>query len=456
MPFLPKFFKDDEEENQNQSNISGTSTSFDLPGANQASNTPKAPKKSGSWTNLNQYLDSNKEQAGAMADKVSSGIDSVANQASSKIEQVKSSAPGAIEQLSADKIRTDYLDRAQQLDDAQKNQYNTLKSTGGYSGPSDIYQIDGFTDAQSLTSKADQQLKQSKTEGGRQELLKETYKRPTYTQGQSTLDNLLVQNDPNSRVKFNEVQNKWSGLNEFLGTAQNDISSTIQDNISKAYQNKSLLPNVEQTYVDEFLNPIQQRATEANIINPELIQNILNDTKDETLSEDTLAKLGLATGSKIYDLDLSSYVTPDYTLANADNMATAEERGKYLALMKLIGADASAIKETGKSFDPVTFDSAKFNADLASKDAEFKNAYENQTGTVLNTSYLLNPNVQGGYDSYIPGGLTDNRNLSVVRIEFDGAHYFSKPINKQLQQVKLMVQVEVRFTVTQNKLFVSH
>lgn len=374
MPFLPKSLAQLDEEKkklQQSNNISGTSNTFDIPGANQSSTAPKAEKKSGSWTNLNQYLSANKEQAGAMADKVVGDIDSTAMSADQKLNQVKASAPGQVQALSAQGLKTDYLDKADQLNDDQKSAYNSFKSTGGYSGPSSIYDVSGYSDAENFTKQADQKLKQAQSEGGRQALLKDAYKRPTYSQGQSQLDNLLVQNDAGSKTKFNDVQSKWSNLNSMLDGTTSDVNSKISSNLATAQANKGLFAGAEEEYANEFLNPIKQRASDFNAALPGKITSVTSDLSDDVLSEDTLAQLGLSEGQNLYDSVLSNYLKTDATQANANNMATAQERAKYAALMNLIGKDATDITADGKAINPISFDKTKFDKDVAAKSTEY-------------------------------------------------------------------------------------
>lgn len=405
MPFLPKSLAQLDEEKkklQQSNNISGTSNTFDIPGANQSATAPKAEKKSGSWTNLNQYLSANKEQAGMMADKVVGDIDSTAMSADQKLNQIKAATPGQTQALSVQSLKDDYLSKADQLNDDQKTAYNTFKTTGGYSGPSSIYDVSGYTDAESTTKQADQKLKQSQSEGGRQALLKDAYKRPTYTQGQSQLDNLLVQNDAGSKTKFNEVQSKWSNLTSMLEGTTSDVNARIASNQATAQSNKGLFAGAEEAYANEFLNPIKQRATDFNKTIPAKITSVSSDLSDDVLSADTLAQLGLSEGQNLFNTNLSNYLKTDATQASANNMATAQERAKYAALMSLIGKDATDITSDGKAITPITFDKDRFMSDVKAQQDAF-NTEAAQTRAGGQGNYLLDPInwIEGNYDSTV-------------------------------------------------------
>lgn len=414
MPFLPKFpYNQDEEQQKSAANISGSSTSFDLPGSGQVASVPKGEKKSGSWTNLNQYLNANKEQAGDMASKVTGDIDVSATDASNKINEIKAKTPDLVQGLSAEDIRNNYLNKADQLDDGQKVQYAGYKTNGGYTGPQSIYDVDGFNDAESVTSKADQKLKQSQTESGRQELLKDAYKRPTYTQGQSVLDNLLVQNDSAAKDQFNSVNQKWAGLTDLLNSARTDIDSRINENKSNSLQNKSLLPSVELSFVSDFMNPINERAQQFNSDSTKSINSVSKDLSDDKLATDTLAKLGLNEGQNLYDLNLNNYIKYDATQANANNVATANEKAKYAALMKLIGGDANQLTPDEQSINPISFDKVRFDTDVAKKSQDWKDLYSKVNPENFDR-YLAANNIS---QAFMSGLSNEVRNSSLSDIE---------------------------------------
>lgn len=89
-----------------------------------------------------------------------------------------------------------------------------------------------------------------------------------------------------------------------------------------------------------MINPIQARATQATADNKALADRVLADAQDETLSDETMALLGLSEGQNTYGTNLSNYITPDYTQVGLNNAATADERAKYQALAAMIGDDS--------------------------------------------------------------------------------------------------------------------
>ncbi len=86
MPFILNQKDEDLNKQQAGQNISGSSVILD--GNNVSQNTPASAattaatqKSSGSFTNLQSYLDANKDQAAGMGQKVVDNLDSTANMA---------------------------------------------------------------------------------------------------------------------------------------------------------------------------------------------------------------------------------------------------------------------------------------------------------------------------------------------------------------------------------------
>lgn len=414
MPFLPQNPYDDEAEKKKQEgtgqNISGQSGTFALPGASQTANTPKAPQRSGSFANLNQYLDANKDNTNQMATSIAGSIDNTAQNAQSNIDAFKANAPTVINRVTNDDLKNNYYDNATSLNDVIKNQYKILKGTGGYTGPTDVSGVAGYEDAVSSANTATSKLAQTGTEAGRQELLKNQYSRPSYTQGQNVLDQALIQADPNAQQKITGVKDKWSALNGLLDKTVNNSGSLIQQNLQNVLDNKAAIDTSETDYLNSFINPITQRANDLKTNAPKIQASVRNDLTDRTVNQDTIDRLGLGNylNSSIYNLDLGSYLTDyDASGVNENVVATVDERNKYAALTSLLDRDPTQIQSAANPYSPTSFDETKFKADLASQSAEAA-ADKN----ILKREYLMNPNALGGYAATIPGALTQRRDIN--------------------------------------------
>lgn len=370
MPYFINPFDDENKKNEqsDQSNIiSGSSNTFsNQQSANQSP--VKSEKSSGAFTNLNKYLDANQEQAGEMGNKIVNSVESVASGAQNKING-----------LAQEKQNTTQVDTNKYLSDPTKNSdediqnYQQLRSNGGYSGPNDISGTTNYGEALKQTENAYQKVQNAGTEEGRIQLLQDEYKRPTYSRGSQVLDNLLLQGNEQSKNSLNDINQKYSGLKTQLETTATDVGNSINQSKLQALENKKLINTAEEETWNNLINPIQQRAVQYNADSKDLVNRIGQDLQDETLTDETLRLLGIKEGQKLYDMNLNSYVTPDLTEAGIDNVANADERAKYLALQRLIqDPSRTQITADGKAINPVTFNQAQFDKDFNAKDAEFK------------------------------------------------------------------------------------
>lgn len=401
MPFLQQQDEEELKKQQELQNISGQSTVL-----NSTSVNPKSQKESGSWTNLNQYLDANKESADQMGSKIAGDITEKATTAVDKSSKLQDIVP----EVKAYDPNQAY-NNVTSLSDSDKQAYQTAKQ--GYTGPKALNEVTGYDDTQKLATKAKEQVQNAGNELGQQQLLKETYARPSYSQGQNKLDQLLLQNSAGSKKGFEDLTQRFSGINSMLDDSFTNAGNKINSNISTSLANKQAINVGDAKAKSDLLNPIQARAAQMNQDNPALIAAFQNNSKNNSLSEAELQRLGLTSGQNIYDMDLSAYLNVDGSQVNADNVANSDERARYAALTALIDGQAGQdITANARQIDPVKFDKTRFEADRTAKDTEYKNAYDNQRGTFLNNSYLYNPNADGGYAAYIPGAYTDRRDLN--------------------------------------------
>lgn len=382
MPFLPtnNFLTDDEKKKQQEqssnfiSNDSSNTFTLGLPNGNNPSNRNQ-PKQSGSFVNLNKYLDANKEQASQMGSDIAGRVESKATTAQQNVNS-----------LASEKYNVGQVDTNKYLQDPVKNsdddikEYQALRSTGGYAGPDDISGTKNYQNAQKSVDEASGLVKNAGTEEGRIALLQDQYKRPSYTRGSQVLDQTLVQNNEDSKQKFNDVTNRFSNLNSLLDGTVRDVGNSINESKKQALTNKQLINSAEANSWNDLVNPIKARADEYNANNSALISRVNADVSDEILSEETLKLLGLSEGQKLYDMNLVNYLNSDTTQAGLDNVASAEERAKYLALQKLINDPTrTEITANGKAINPVGFDKARFDADNAAKLAELNRLFANKT-----------------------------------------------------------------------------
>lgn len=379
MPYAaPSILDEDKLKEQQQGgvNISGESASFStgVPGQESASSEKPAKGSGAKFANIQSYLEANKDQGNQMGQKIQSDVSQNADLATNQVNSLASKAPEvkAYDPSEAYKNVTT-------LSQEQKDAYNQNKA--GYKGPQSLDQVEGFGDTQKQVSKAYSQVQNAGTEEGQRALLKETYKRPSYTAGENALDQTIVQNAPNSKKGFEDLTQKYSGLSSMFDQTAQNLGGKVNQAVSQGLKNQQAIAQGEQAQMSGLLDPIKERARLANVNNRSAIDRITSDASDETLSDETLAALGLGEGTDLYDLNLQSYLTPDMTEVGINNAANADERQRYAALTALInGTAGNEITADGKNITPVRFDSENFQKarDVA------KGNYERQLQDYLN------------------------------------------------------------------------
>ena len=237
MPYINQ--TDDEELKKQQEAQSGTPTNISGQSAVLSTEAPSkmgGAKDSGSFTNLNQYLDANKENAGQMGTKIASDITNQGQATRTGIQDTSTE----FNQL-ADQGTLAGLDKAPeearnivnqaktgaknaQIDQNQMSRFGEI-ANATYKGPQDLTGTTKYANTAQQYEKAQQAAKNASSDEGRFSLLKDAYARPTYSQGQQNLDNLLLTG--NQGAKEN-IQSAATGLNDLSGMWSGAQSNATQ------------------------------------------------------------------------------------------------------------------------------------------------------------------------------------------------------------------------------------
>lgn len=369
MPFVP-MTKQQQEQDPNQAvNISGGGANF----ADVVPGQEKKEKSSGSYANLQKYIQANQPQAQQMGQNLSQNVESAGQQASQKVEQFGQQKPQV-----AEFDPNQYIQNAPQLSQEQKTQYQQTKATGGYTGPQQLEQAQGYTEAQKAAQEAANKAKMAGTESGQQELLKQTYARPDYTQGQVKLDQVLLGGNQQAKQSLGDLSQRYSGLYDLFNQKAEDVGTGINQATQQALKNREAVVLAEQKALQDLINPIESRVSQAMTERPQAQQRVFEDISDDLLFQDTLDRLGIGAGQSLYDLNLANYVTPNQTALTVNDLANQQERERYQALRDLFQNESmSQIGQSGQVTQPISFNKAAFEKDVQSKAAGYKSAYEN-------------------------------------------------------------------------------
>ena len=379
MPFVaPTNFDEDEKKKQQGGggavNVSGESSSFatNVPGQEAAGKSGSPQKSSGQYTNIQSYLDANKTQADQMGQKITDDVSTQADDAQSKINSYQG------QQIKAETYDpNEAIGRATDLQDAEKAKYKEVKQTGGYTGPQSVDQAQGYQETQTAAQKASQNIKNAGSEFGQQQLLKDTYSKPTYSAGQNKLDQVLLANSAGSKQNLQGLTQKYAGIDQALSGANQKVGDSINAANAQAQAQKQAFVSAEDQARNALLNPINKRVEEANLNNPALINRVTNDARDYNLSKETMDLLGLNEGTELYDSQIGNYLNLDGRAATYDNMANTDERKRYGALQSLFDDPSmQQITADGTAISPVSLDRERFDADT--KKAAGTSIYQNQ------------------------------------------------------------------------------
>lgn len=309
MAYLPfDFNKKKEEENQNTNQVPvvpGSETtqtqSYDKSGPN------RGPSKSGRFENLQSYLTAN--QGSGLGQKIGSKISDTGTEAKNAISNTETQFKTQVDAGSLPNYQTaksDYqniLGKAQTagqtLTDNDKTRFSELFNNQ-YKGPKAVVDTELYNPTQEKVQKAQDLYKNSESDAGRFALLENYFSKPTYTQGQKSLDNLILTGQENKDV-INQARDSLKDVgNQFNSSleASNKYAADREKESSELGQQiRSEIP----TYRDNALSTTQQRVNQVKSGWDNKINSVRNEIKaweadpqfSVALSNDALGMLGL-------------------------------------------------------------------------------------------------------------------------------------------------------------------
>jgi len=403
MAILNKFKKTDSQEqvntpsNQSGFNLSGQSA-YSAPSSGQ--DNPTAPTSSGRFTNLQNYLKANegfKKEEGGLAGGIYSNIadkaqkvESSSTQAADTVKQQQDANRVQYDQNIVDQIKTNPYEYITTLPyqnttgPAQSGEGLQLggsppPSSGGfasndpqdkvvkfsqlrdavYQGPTDYDVSQYINDAskvQSLSSLA-------QNEKDRPTVLKTLYNTPSYSQGQQSLDNLLLQANPEQAAKLQQLVPLTSNLTSNIESQQQEVMNRAQDFQTEAANTQSqtrnaLLDAINKYYGDAEGN-LQGVQTQAEQVFFPGVKSMLSN---RSITEEDAQRFNLVNAPyRFYGegADASKAFVPLVNNANISNALTPELARQIEALRTLSGDTMLGSELLGKidtsqagTFDP--------------------------------------------------------------------------------------------------------
>lgn len=385
----------------------------------QATSNPK-PTSSGRFQNLNAYLNANKNfnaQGGGLAGQVNQNLTSRSNDLQKNFAQAQQDY-----QTTLNNARQRYDNNF--VDNTLKNPTGTPVQTGQNTGfvpvagntappaptglsDADVAKFQGMLNAQytgptSLDPNLDVQASNfsqlagnTGSEQGRFNLLQNLYNKPTYSSGQRTLDNLMLQSNPQQIAALQGNKTTVNQLNNNLRQAETQAGIQATDATNEANATRDATRNALTGAVTGFDTNMQNSVQDALNSRDAAYQKELmglQNTNTGISSDDAnrfglLGTLGDAKSMPIYNLDPGKYLQESTITPTGQTVASADDYNKIAALQKLSGGYGN--EDISKVFDayndptkagsfakenPYDFNTAGFTNDLNA----VKSAYENE------------------------------------------------------------------------------
>lgn len=401
----------------------------------------RQPGASGRFVNLKAYLDAN--AGNSAAGKIVEGVRGQAETAKSTLSGARSEFDEAIQKggLSQD---TALVDRVTSnplgLADEDKQKF-IQQRTASYTGPTSLLENEKGQEASRQVGRVNESLASTKSEPGRFALLEQMLGRPSYTQGQKALDQLLIQNDPSARTQFDQLNTDYSTFNNDYETAKKGASDAATARRAETETARTYATTKGQEAVGGLRDTVQNRVKD--FMNQR--QSGLEEFRAAVAARDVTPvqekRFGLKEDTILYGLNPEEYlnVAGDPSI---DEVATSDEASRAAALAELMG-ESSFLGDPSSvgTYDPAN--AVRFNDESFSNAAKARqDAYQQE---ILNTHVgvadegLETDNVQMTIPQAILA-LTPYMNNEAAYLQETGQDPTTGPMYQKIQKLKAQME----------------
>lgn len=390
------FNKDDEDENLASGGAPADASTGGMAGAGGATAATTAgarPTTPSGRPNIKQYLNANQGAGQSLAGGIQSKTQAKAGEVEKGINEGRTQLEASTNPLQSklgeegqNVIKTAFQDPSKILQQQdQLSQFNQLKNKG-FAG--DISNVN--TAAQQKQQELQGQVGQltgaadmAGTEGGRFELLRNTFGQPNYTRGQQKLDQLFLQAQPGAAK---DLQTNLQGISQQQSQNLSGLSSEAQAKINAL---TGLSDQRAQQWQDLYTG-----GANADVLDQDLSSRGISDIDansqkrlaqgqadvawasgarerlaNNQATQEDIDRLQLqdVQGKSLYDTKINNYLNQGDREATMAGTADADEVARYRALQQLAGGEDTLFggaQDIGgfKAFD---FDKDKLTSDLS-------------------------------------------------------------------------------------------
>jgi len=368
-PNLEEEDKNQESMNEAPSIASGSGAQTDL-ASNGSAQTSSGPTSSGSYQNLNDYINANQGSGfgNQFVGKVSGDVDA-ANQAQNQAaNQFKQKSDQSTVKYDNDVVSSAINDPYSFSQDQNKVNAFQNQLNAKYTGPQSLRDdTSSFNQAAGATKKAEDVTRAAQTEPGRFSLLNNYFGRPEYNQGQQSLDNLLIQGDQGTgqalqQAKQNADQSRMNLQNkeqELQKYAAGNLATTAKT-AADVRANTTAAEKAAQDQINANYQAALDRFNSTAVADKNKLASL-------NLGNDLLSRYGLSSGMQTFGANPADFydIGMNPTLQNVTDKNLAN---KYNAYTKLLGENNSFLDPnsvTGDFKSTPTFDANRFNSQIA-------------------------------------------------------------------------------------------
>jgi hypothetical protein len=226
-----------------------------------------------------------------------------------------------------------------------------------YTGPNALSETEGYGNLAQKYGKAKSYLDNTATDQGRYALLGDLYKKPNYSGGMKTLDQTILQADPNSRNQLQGIRDKYAGIENDVSTAGQNAQKLVQDRIAASNQLRAETANIANSQWGSLQNKLENQVGASNASRQAAYGRYLADqinseqAKSEAFSNDEIADA------------VRKASTQGANVKNAAQVANDQQIAQYNALAQLLGRNDRLSSQDSESVYNIASDWTKYLPD---------------------------------------------------------------------------------------------
>lgn len=357
------FSQDEQNQGQVTTSTEGQGSSSPMSQGPQPQSNQPTGTSSGSFQNLNKYINANKgfnASSGGLAGTVSGNIN---NQAQTQQNNIQG-AQNAFNQQANNNVNS--FNNMGAVNQAANDPYGFLQNNPNgfqqvqaaenaqYTGPKGFEDLSGGQNLNNLNTQnanLNSLAKQTQTQSGQYGLLKQMFGSPSYTAGQQSLDQSIMNSAPGAQQQFSKARQTAAQAQQGLGVAEQQAQQQAQQNNQLAQQVSSNAKSTLNNAVSGVNSGIQNNLNKAIQSQKDLVTRAQNEIASGQISPEVYAALGgdksgLATGQYLYGANPADFITKGID-PTAQQVATSTDYNKIQALNQLLGKNAN---ENSSSF----------------------------------------------------------------------------------------------------------